>query len=144
MVLAAALALGGTGVARATPAIIVASSAGAVGLTLDGQGSSSTRIVKVAGLSLSTDAASGLTVSITSGALTRPGGTSITFQVTLVDHDASPPALGAFTVASGSPYLFSTGGAATVEKDLYIKYTPARLQDPGGYAAAIDLDVIDN
>jgi hypothetical protein len=144
MLFTAVLGLGSDGLARATPSITVASTAGASGLTLDGQGSSSSRVVKVADLELSTDAASGLTVSITSGALTRAGGSSIAFQVALVDHGASAPAAAAFTAASGAPYLFVTGGAVTLEKDLYIRYTAAALQDPGGYAAAIDLDVTDN
>jgi hypothetical protein len=100
--------------------------------------------VKVADLSLSTSASSGLSVSITSGSLTKPGGSPVAFRVAVVDHNAAPPTASAFTTPSGAPYLFATSAVTNVMKDLYIKYTPAALQDAGAYTASIDIDVSDN
>jgi hypothetical protein len=142
--LTAALLLGGPSPAFATPAMTATATANATHLGLDGQGSASTHIVKVAALSLSTDGANGLTVSIASGSLTKAGGSSVAFQVALVDHNATAPSAAAFMTASGGLYTFSTEVAAMVEKDLYIKYRPAALQDPGGYIASIDIQVDDN
>jgi len=144
VVLAAVLVLGGRGPAFATSSVTATNTAGATNLGLDGEGSASTHIVKVADLSLSTDSSSGFTLSITSGSLTKAGGTPVPFQVALVDHNAGAPSSGAFMVASGSPYLLVTSAAGSLEKDLYIKYTPASLQDPGGYAAVIAVDIVDN
>jgi hypothetical protein len=142
--LAAALLLGTPSLAFATPSVTVQATAGAITLGLDGEGNASTHIVKVADLSVSTDAASGLTVSITSGSLTKPGGTPVAFQVALADDNAAAPSAAAFTTSSGASLLLVTGAASTIARDLYIKYTPAPLQDPGAYAATIEIDVIDN
>jgi len=142
--LAASLVLGVSVQGLAAPSLTVQSSAGASSLALDGTGSTSLHIVKVADLSLSTSAPTGLTVWITSGSLTKDGGTSVAFQVALVDHNAAPPSASTFTTASGVPYLFATAAATAVAKDLYIKYMPGSLQDPGAYVASIDIDVVDN
>jgi hypothetical protein len=144
MCLAASLVLGVSVRGLAAPALVVHSSASAGSLALDGTGSASLHIVKVADLSLSTSAASGLTVWITSGALSKDGGTPVAFQVALVDHNAAPPSGSTFTTASGVPYLFATTAATAVAKDLYIQYRPGSLQDPGAYVASIDIDVVDN
>jgi hypothetical protein len=128
----------------AAPSVVAQSTAGATNLGLDGRGSASTHIVKVADLSLSTDAADGFTLSITSGSLTKAGGAPVAFQVALVDDNAAAPSASAFTTASGGSYMFATVAAAVIAKDLYIKYTPAPLQDPGAYAASIDIDIVDN
>jgi hypothetical protein len=142
--LVAALALSASAPAFAAPSVTAQSVAGATNLALDGVGTAVTHIVKVADLSLSTDASSGLTVWITSGSMTKVGGTPVAFQVALVDDGAAPPASGAFTTASGASATFATLGPATVAKDLYIKYTPAALQDPGAYAASIHINAVDN
>jgi hypothetical protein len=144
LILAAALPLGAPSPVFAAPSVTAQSTAGATNLGLDGQGNASTHIVKVADVSLSTDAANGFTVSITSGSLTKAGGTPVAFQVALVDDNAAAPSAAAFTAASGSSYTFATGAAAAVARDLYIKYTPAPFQDPGAYAASIDIDIVDN
>jgi hypothetical protein len=142
--LSAAFAVAAPAAALATPSVTVASTAGAITLGLDGRGTASTHIVKVADLSLSTDSPNGLTASISSGTLTSPGGVPVAFQVALVDDNAPAPLASAFTTGSGTLCLFATGGAVVVAKDLYIKYTPAALQDPGAYAGSIDIDVVDN
>lgn len=142
--LTAALLLGGPSLAFAEPAMTATATANATHLELDGQGSASTHIVKIAALSLSTDGANGLTVSIASGSLTKAGGTSVAFQVVLVAHNATAPSAAAFMTAPGDTYRLSTGAVAAVEKDLYIKYRPAALLNPGGYTASIDIQVEDN
>jgi len=141
MYLAAALALGAPAPALATSSLTAQPSGGATTLGLDGEGTARMHIVKVAELSLSTDANAGLTVSVASGSLTKDGGTPVAFQVALVDRDAIPPSSSAFSAMSGALVTFAAG---TVAKDLYIKYTPALLQDPGAYAASIDIHVADN
>ena len=144
LAVAATILIGSTAVAMADAAVAIHSTLGANGLVLDGAGSSSTRIVKVAELSVSTDDADGFALSITSGSLTRAGGTPITFQVVLVERGAGAPSSGSFTTSSGDSFQVSTTSAGTVERDLYIKYRAAALQDPGAYTAAIHLDVVDN
>jgi len=125
-------------------AVTAQSTLGASGLVLDGRGIATTRIVKVAAISFSTDTAAGLTLTIASGSLTKAGGTPVAFQVVLVARDAAAPSSGAFTTPSGSSYQVSTASPSTVERDLYIMYRAAALQDPGTYSATIDLDVFDN
>lgn len=134
-----------TAVALATPSVTVSPVPGAGALVLDGQGSATTRIAKIADVSLSTDASSGFTVSVSSGSLTKADGrTPIPFQVVLVADGASAPLASAFTTPSGTTYSWSSAGPGALEKDLYIKYTPAALQDPGAYTASVDIDVVDN
>lgn len=131
--------------AVAAPSIAVSAAAGASELTMDGEGASATHVVKIADATLSTDGAAGLTVRITAGLLTNPGGhTAVPFQVLLVNHGASAPAESAFTTPAAMTLVWSTAAAGTVDKDLYIKYRPAPLQDPGAYTGTIDLDVSDN
>ena len=129
--------------AGASSSVTTTPSAGATDLTLDGEGTSSTHIIKVADLSLWTDSSAGFTVNVTSGVLSKSGGTSVPFKVALVADGAATPGAGAFTVPSGMTLSFSSFVPGAVEKDLYIMYTPAALQDPGPYAATIDVDIVD-
>ena len=130
--------------AHATSSLTLAGASGAGQLALDGEGSSTSHIVKVASLTMDTDGP-GFTLSISSGSLSKAdGGTPIPFQVALVDEGAAPPPAAAFTVPSGSRYPFSTMTPGAVHKDLYIMYQSASLQDPGAYAARIDCDISDN
>lgn len=142
-----------TSVAGATPSVTVSPVAGAGALVLDGQGSATTRIVKLADVSLSTTSLGGFTVSISSGTLSKPDGrTPIPFQVVLVNNGAAAPLASAFTTPSGSTYTFCASLTCTgvgwllaaSEKDLFIKYTPAALQDPGTYGASVDINIVDN
>ena len=113
-------------------------------LALDGGGSSTSHIVKVADLTMSTDAGLGFTVLISSGSLTKPGGAPIPFKVALVDDGAAPPPSNAFTTASGMSITFATATSGSVLKDLYILYLSANVQDPGDYSASIVCDITDN
>lgn len=140
----ATLLLGTPAHALAAPSVSAQATAGANGLALEGMGSASTHIVKVADVLVSTDAANGCTLSITSGSLTKAGGTPIAFQVVLVADGVSPPSASEFPAESGTAYTFATTAAGTVAKDLYIKYLPASLQDPGPYTASIALNVVNN
>lgn len=132
-------------VALATPSMTVSPAAGNGGLILDGEGSSTTHVVKIADVSLSTDASNGFTVSISSGSLTKADGrTPVPYQVQLVADGAAAPLASAFTTPSGTALLWSSPVPGPVEMDLYVKYTPVPLQDPGPYTANIGLDVVDN
>lgn len=134
-----------TSAAFAVPSVTVSPDAGAGALVLDGTGSSTTRIVKIADVSLWTDAAGGSIVSITPGSLTKADGrTPVPLQVVLVADGASAPLAAAFTTPAGTTYTWSSTGPGALERDLYIKYRPADLQDPGTYTASVDLDVVDN
>ncbi|MHC5731925.1 MAG: hypothetical protein ACYTXY_49220, partial [Nostoc sp.] len=106
--------------------------AGATALNLGGDGSTPTEhIVKVAALAIGTNNEQGYTLTASSGNLTKTGGTSIAYQVTSVAATTAAPATGDFAVASGTNYTVATAGAGDAPKDLYIKYTPAALQDAG-------------
>ena len=142
--LALVLVLVPTSVARAAPTVSVQATAVASSLDLDGEGSARTHIVKVAEAALASDAAQGLTVFVSADRLSASGGTPIQLQVVLVQSGAPAPSSGDFTTPSGSTYVFATGAPGAVSLDLYIAYTPATLQDPGPYAATIDLGVVDN
>jgi hypothetical protein len=132
------------GVAAAASAVTVQATAAAATLEVDGEGSASTHVVKVADVSLSSDGASGLTVYVTGASLTSTGGHPIAFQLLLVADGATSPSPSDFTTPAGTTYVFSTSAPGTASRDLYIKYTPAALQDPGAYTATIDLSVVDN
>jgi hypothetical protein len=144
LTLAAAILIGSTAAAMASAAVTAQGTLGASGLVLDGRGIASTRIVKVAEISFSTDSQNGVTLSIVSSSLIKAGATPVPFQVVVVPRDATVPTSTAFTTLSGNPYLVLTSSAGVAERDLYIMYRTAALQDPGPYSASIDLDVVDN
>jgi len=129
----------------ALPSLTTTATSIASNLVLDGIGNASEHIVKVADLTISTDNPNGHTLTVSSGNLTKADGiTPITFQVTTVADGAPAPTSGEFITPSGSNYTASTSTAGQADKDLYIKYTPVVLQDPGSYSAAISLIVTDN
>ena len=136
------MTLGGT--LASTLSISVSATATASALPLDGEGSAGEHIVKVADLTIGTNNEQGFTLTATSGDLTKAGGSSIAYQVTSVDDGTSAPASGDFLVASGSAYTYSTSGSGPGNQDLYIKYRPIALQDPGNYGGTITLTVADN
>ncbi len=122
--------------AIANPSVSVNIMQSANSLILDGEGQATTHIVKVATITLSTDSNKGFTVTISSGNLTKASlETPISYQVISVISGDNPPSSGGFTVASGNNYTFATNQAGSQNRDLYILYTPANLQDPGTYIA---------
>ena len=145
MCLVAAFAAAGSARSRASPMVSAQSTANASTLAMDEHGVAATRVVKIANVVVSTTSSRGLTLSISSAKLSKSdGSTPVPFQVALVDHAAAAPSLAAFTTPSGATYTFSTATAGTVQRDLYIRYRLAPLQDPGSYAASINLDATDN
>jgi hypothetical protein len=133
-----------SGTVSSTLAITVTPTEDASALGLDGAGSATEHIVKIADLAISTNNEQGFLLTVSSGNIAKSGGSAIAYQVTTVADGASAPATGAFLVASGESYTVSTTAAGAGNKDLYIKYTPATLQDPGNYAATVNLTVTDN
>ncbi len=130
--------------ALAAPTLTTTSTTNAGQLDLDGEGNASTHVVKIADIEISTDSGSGLTLTISSGDIDRVGGQAISFQVTTVTDNASPPSSGDFSTLSGNNYTYDTGSAGTENRDVYIRYTPLTFQDPGNYTGSIDLSVSDN
>ena len=130
--------------ALALPSLTTTPAAGVTSLPLDGEGTAMTRIIKIADLALSTDNALGFTVHVSSGAIAKTGGTDINFQVVTVPNEAAAPQAGDFSVPSGSNYTYATSAAGSNDRDLYILYTPATLQDPGNYSSTINVWVVDN
>ncbi|PSR15542.1 hypothetical protein C8255_22575 [filamentous cyanobacterium CCP3] len=126
------------------PFLSTSATAISTSLDLDGEGSASTHIVKVADILFSTDHSGGLTLWLTSGNLTKVNGSDISFQVTTVANDAIAPSSSDFTVPSGQVYTYVTLAAGSESRDVYILYTPSALQDPGAYSATIDISVVDN
>lgn len=133
-----------SGTVTSTLAITATPTTEAGALALDGAAAGVEQIVKAADLEISTNNEQGYNLSVTSGNLIKDGGTSIAYQVTTVADGAVAPATAGFTVASGTAYTVSIATAGSAPQDLYIKYTPAALQDAGAYAGTITLNVADN
>jgi hypothetical protein len=134
----ATVTLGGT----VTSSLQIASSATGTASALDLSGGQ--KIAKVADLTIATNNEQGVTLTVSSGDLTKTGGTSIAYQVTSVDDGDSAPDATAFTIDSGTDYTVGNTTSGSFNQDLYIMYTPLTLQDPGHYAATINLSVADN
>jgi hypothetical protein len=134
----ASVSLGGT----VTSSLQITSSATGTASALDLSGNQ--KIVKVSALSISTNNEQGVTLTASSGSLTKSGGTDITYQVTSVAASASAPDASAFTTDSGDDYSVGNGASGSFNQDLYIMYTPLALQDPGHYTGTINLSVADN
>lgn len=138
------LVLLGVQPAFSLPTIISSTTSVANNLILDGKGSARPHLVKIANLELSTADPDGFTLTISSQSLTKSGGeTPIPFQVTTVAAGESPNDSD-FSISPGSNYTVSTTSAGSSFKDMYIKYTPAALQDPGAYNTSISLVITDN
>ena len=133
-----------SGTVNSTLAITAAPTADAALLDLDGDGTAIEHIVKAADLEIATNNEQGYTLTVSSGNLTKDGGSPIAYQVTTVLDTATAPATGDFAIASGTDYTAATAASGSVPQDLYIKYTPAALQDAGAYVATINLTVADN
>jgi hypothetical protein len=113
-------------------------------LPLDGEGSASTHIIKVADVAISTDNSTGLTLRVTSGSLPKLNGPDIPFQVTTVRSGDIAPSSGHFTDASGHTHTYGRYTDGSENRDVYILYTPNALQDPGIYRTSIQVSVVNN
>ena len=139
------MALTGIQPAFATPDISNNITSLASNLPLDGTNSSTTHIIKISTLALSTTSSKGFTVTISSGNITKIGQeTPIAYHVTTLDSGTNAPNAADFSVPSGNNYTFSTNQAGSQSRDLYIFYTPVKMQDPGRYNANIILSIVDN
>ncbi|MEH1917838.1 hypothetical protein [Nostoc sp.] len=130
----------------ATQATIEATdTAGATALNLGGEGTIVTdAVVKVADLTMSTNNASGLKISLVGGTLigTLTGiGTPITYQVAVATNGQTP-ATGDYSANISG--LSVSNSPAEVEKDLYIRYSAPAINDPDTYEGSILLTVADN
>lgn len=134
----ATVTLGGT----VTSSLQITSTATGTASALDLSGGQ--KIAKVADLTIATNNEQGVTLTASSGDLTKSGGTSISYQVTSVDDGDPAPDATAFTIDSGTDYTVGNSASGSFNRDLYIMYTPLALQDPGHYAATINLSVADN
>jgi hypothetical protein len=131
------------GVVTSTLALTTTPTAGAGTLSLS---AATQQIVPVADLAIATNNEQGYTLTVTSGNLTKSGGTAIPYQVTTT-ADTVAAVAGDFSGAPGATYTFSTSAAnasGTNGRDLSIMYTPAALQDPGTYVGTITVTVADN
>lgn len=139
------LLLAGMQPAFAQPSITVSANSNNSNLNLAGEGNNLEYIVKVATLAIAEFGVNGFTLRISSGSsgnlAKADGKTPIPFQVTAVPGGSPPPGVSAFSTPSGNNYILPSNLASL---DLYIKYTPAALQDPGNYDSSLNLDVVDN
>lgn len=132
-----------SGTVTSTLAITATDTAGAAALDLDGDGTAAEHIVKVADAFMTTNNEQGLTLALSGGNLTKAGGTSIAYSVVTVADEAAAPLTGDVGWAVGATTDVSAG-EGDHPRDLFIKYTPAALQDPGTYSGSISLTVSDN
>ncbi len=105
------------------------------------------QIVQIADIVMHTNNEQGYTLTANQDSLTKTGGTAIPYQVVVVNDGAAAPLTAAFAVASGTNYTYATAAAnaaAAGARDLYLRYTPAALQDPGTYTGTVTLTVADN
>lgn len=117
----------------------------ATALPVDGEGASTEHILKVADLNITSDGPLGFTLTVTSGSLSNgEGQTPIAFQVVTVAAGSAAPSAGMFTAASGESHVFTSLQAGSVTRELYVRYTPATLQDPGTYSHVVSVLIADN
>jgi hypothetical protein len=135
-----------SGTVAATLDLVTTPTATASTLPLDGTAAGVEQILKVADLNIQTNNTLGYTLTVPSGNLTGSRGGTVAYQVTVMDNNVQAAA-GDFATATGSALNYSTtapNAAVDGDRDLYIRYTPAALQNPGAYTATINLAVADN
>jgi hypothetical protein len=135
-----AITLGGT--VGSTSSVISTPTATASALPMGGEGSDiGEQIKKVGDLALSTNNTEGLTLTVTSGNLSK-GSDAVAYKVMTVADGATAPASGDFSTDSGDSWEVDAAlGASSL--DLYIAYSPPAVLDPGDYAGEITLSVQD-
>ncbi|UJB69352.1 hypothetical protein HRE53_23830 [Acaryochloris sp. 'Moss Beach'] len=135
-----------SGTVSSTLTLSTTATGGASTLPLDGGAAGNQQIIQVADLGINTNNEQGYTLTVTSGDLTKSGGTAISYQTTTTATGVSA-VTGDFAVASGLDHTFATSAAnasGSGDRDLWVQYTPAALQDPGSYTGAITVTVADN
>ncbi len=119
-------------------------------LNLYGEGNTSTEIEKIATIQVSTATPNfygnsfGYTLTLSSAAMSPVSGSGpdVSYQILAVPTGDPQPQSSDFTVPSGSNFTQCATGILNL--DVYVKYTPAALQDPGSYIDSIDVDATDN
>ena len=124
------------GQVESTLAMTATATAGATSLDM----SPGVHIVKVGDLTMGTNNEAGLTLTNSSGQLTSSGASAINFSTATVGDEDEAPVSGDFS-GGGS---FDTIVGGFFERDLYVIYAPASLQNAGTYTGQIDLTVTDN
>jgi hypothetical protein len=104
----------------------------------------SAEIVQVADLQISTSAPNGLKLSISPNSLNKNDGTPIPLQFLVVPDGSNQPSAASFIAPAITTYEYTLGAAGSQNLDLYVKYTPGLLQDPGNYTSVMELSVADN
>jgi hypothetical protein len=137
LVLALVMAAAGSALAAS---LEVQPTAATTALALNGDGTSTSRIVKIAELTIVASGVRGCRVWIAGGSLVRSGGAALPFEVVVAARGSPAPPATAFTVGE---YRFATTAPIT-SVDVYIKYRPAALQGPGSYTASVAIDAVDN
>lgn len=135
-----------SGTVSSTLTLSTSATGDASALPLDGSAAGSQQIIQVADLGINTNNEQGYTLTVTSGDLTKAGGTTISYQTTTTATGVTA-VTGDFAIASGTDYTFTTSAAnasGSGDRDLWIQYTPAALQDPGSYTGSITVTVADN
>jgi hypothetical protein len=131
-----------SGSVASTLDITAAPEAGASALDL----SAGEKTVKVATLSIQTNNSTGYTLTVNDGVLAKAAPdaavTPIAYQVNTANAGAAAP-----TTFTAGNHTFNSGvanAAGAGNRDLYIRYTPEALQDPGTYTATVTMTVADN
>lgn len=130
--------------ASADPSLTVTDIAGINNsLELHGEGTTATEIARVATVNVSTANPQGYTLSLSSASLENAlGGSGIAYQIWAVTAGGSPPMSGDFSIDSGNSFLQCS--LLPLDLDIYVKYTPASLQNSGSYDSTITVEATDN
>lgn len=134
------------GVGGNVPSTLAITAAADGGATSTSVTTGTETIAKIADLSMETNNSTGLTLTVNAGTVTNGDSETMPFEVLILEDGASTPATTAF---SAGTQTYNSGGAnasgASIGlRDLYIKYKPAALQDPGTYSGTVTVTVADN
>lgn len=127
---------------QAQPFVTATETPGASDLNIDGTGTASLTIVQVGDVVVDTTGESAHRLDITPNAITKAlAGPDVTLEVTaLVDPGGGTSTPSSASFSSGV-YSVCIDGNTSTDFDVYIKYTPAPLQDPGSYSGSLDLSI---
>lgn len=136
--------------AQANPSLTITPTAeSGNGLRLHGEGAFSTEIKKIAVIQVSTPSPNvygnnfGYTIALSSSEMKNDkGGPDISYQVIAIPLGATDPQSSDFSVMSNHDFVQCSIGPLSL--DVYVKYTPASLQEPGDYSGTINVTVTDN
>lgn len=127
---------------QAQPFVTATETLNANDLNIDGTGSASLTIVQVGDVVVNTLGESPHRLDITPNSITKAlAGPDVTLEVTtLVDSGGGTSVPSSASFSSGV-YSVCIDGNTSTDLDVYIKYTPAPLQDPGNYSGSLNLSI---